>query len=35
MDSGQTVGACTKCGKTLSAHINTSKPTNCKFRAAV
>jgi len=31
MDSGKNYGSCAACGKTLSAHINTSKPTKCKF----
>jgi len=32
MDSGTNDGVCVTCGKTLSAHINTSKPTKCKFK---
>ena len=31
MDSGVNLGSCAACGRTLSAHINTSKPTKCKF----
>mgnify|MGYP004449188505 CR=1 FL=1 len=31
MDSGVNWGSCGACGKTLSAHINTSKPIECKF----
>ena len=32
MDSGGHYGPCGECGKTLSAHINTSRPINCRFR---
>jgi hypothetical protein len=31
MDSGQMYGSCAECGQTMSAHINTSRPTECKF----
>jgi 4-hydroxy-3-methylbut-2-en-1-yl diphosphate synthase IspG/GcpE len=29
MDSGVNWGSCAACGRTLSAHINTSKPIKC------